>query len=291
MTDAIAKQKVSLSLDADLVAEIEKGGPLSPQVNEALRLEVERRRRRAALETLIEQITEKYGELRVSDTGIREITIVGQAIGMALRGLRPIAEIQYLDYLLYALQIMSDDLASLRWRYATKQFDPSRKIPAETWAALEESLVLTPSSFGLQPWKFLVVENPAVRERLSADSWNQPQVTEASHFVVLTTRTDLVMEDIDAWITRLAEVQEKPVESLAQLRGMIAGFAERMSDDDRRAWNTRARRRRHRPTRSAKPPRGSSAGSPKAMCRSRSACSCCSRASPHCSSTPPTKAG
>ena len=69
-------------------------------------------------------LQEKYGELRVSDTGIRETTIVGQAIGMALRGLRPIAEIQYLDYLLYALQIMSDDLATLRWRTAGGQKAP-----------------------------------------------------------------------------------------------------------------------------------------------------------------------
>ena len=61
-------------------------------------------------------LQKKYGELRVSDTGIREATIVGQAIGLALRGLRPIAEIQYLDYLLYGLQILSDDLASLHWR-------------------------------------------------------------------------------------------------------------------------------------------------------------------------------
>ncbi|MCP4142760.1 MAG: transketolase [Chloroflexi bacterium] len=61
-------------------------------------------------------LQEKYGMLRVMDTGIREVTILGQAIGMAMRGLRPIAEIQYLDYLLYALQLMSDDLANLHWR-------------------------------------------------------------------------------------------------------------------------------------------------------------------------------
>jgi len=69
-------------------------------------------------------LQEKYGLLRVSDTGIRETTIIGQAIGAALRGLRPIAEIQYLDYVLYALQIMSDDLATVRWRSAGGQKCP-----------------------------------------------------------------------------------------------------------------------------------------------------------------------
>ncbi len=66
----------------------------------------------------------KYGELRVSDTGIRETTIIGQAIGLALRGLRPIAEVQYLDYLLYAIQTMSDDLATVHWRSAGGQKAP-----------------------------------------------------------------------------------------------------------------------------------------------------------------------
>jgi pyruvate/2-oxoglutarate/acetoin dehydrogenase E1 component len=69
-------------------------------------------------------LQEKYGALRVSDTGIREATILGQAIGMAMRGLRPICEIQYLDYLLYALQLMSDDLATLHWRTAGGQKAP-----------------------------------------------------------------------------------------------------------------------------------------------------------------------
>lgn len=69
-------------------------------------------------------LQEKYGKLRVSDTGIREASIIGQGIGMALRGLRPIAEIQYLDYLLYGLQLLSDDLASLHYRTVGKQKAP-----------------------------------------------------------------------------------------------------------------------------------------------------------------------
>ena len=72
----------------------------------------------------LEGMQEKYGELRVSDTGIREATILGQGIGMAMRGLRPIAEIQYLDYILYCLQIMSDDLVTVRYRTAGKQKAP-----------------------------------------------------------------------------------------------------------------------------------------------------------------------
>jgi pyruvate/2-oxoglutarate/acetoin dehydrogenase E1 component len=72
----------------------------------------------------LEGMQEKYGETRVADVGIREASIIGQGIGMAMRGLRPIAEIQYLDYLLYAIQIMSDDLATLQYRSAGRQKSP-----------------------------------------------------------------------------------------------------------------------------------------------------------------------
>lgn len=72
----------------------------------------------------LEGLQQKFGDIRISDTGIREATILGQGIGLAMRGLRPIAEIQYLDYVLYALQIMSDDLATLRYRTYGKQKAP-----------------------------------------------------------------------------------------------------------------------------------------------------------------------
>ncbi len=138
------------------------------------------------------------------------------------------------------MSLTSDQLLSaLRWRYATKQFDASRKIAAQTWDAIEQSLVLTPSSFGLQPWKFIVVNKPELRAKLLSESWNQPQVTDASHFVVLAARVDLGSDDIERWIERMAEVQGRTSADFAPLKGMISGFAERMSHDERREWNVR----------------------------------------------------
>lgn len=130
-------------------------------------------------------------------------------------------------------------LTALRWRYATKKFDASRKIPAETWDAIEKSMVLTPSSFGLQPWKFMVIEDLGLRTLLMEESWKQPQVTDASHFIVLTARTELDNTDIDEWISRMSEVQGSAPEALAPLKGMIQGFAQGMSQEARREWNIR----------------------------------------------------
>jgi nitroreductase len=130
-------------------------------------------------------------------------------------------------------------LESLNFRYATKVFDPTRKIEAETWAALEASLVLTPSSFGLQPWRFIVVNSSKIREKLKTSSWGQSQVTDASHLVVFTARTDLSQQDIDAWIRRLSDVQSTPLENLAGYAGMISSFSASMSQSEKQAWNTR----------------------------------------------------
>ena len=130
-------------------------------------------------------------------------------------------------------------LTALRWRYATKKFDPTKKIPATTWDAIEDALVLTPSSFGLQPWKFLVIDHPGLRANLLTESWGQAQVTEASHYLVLTARTDLAAADIDSWMARMAEAQGSSPEILASLKGVIEGFAQAMSHEARHAWNCR----------------------------------------------------
>ena len=130
-------------------------------------------------------------------------------------------------------------LSALRWRYATKKFDSTREIPDATWEAIEDSLILTPSSFGLQPWKFFVIRDPGIRSILAGESWGQPQVTEASHFVILTARTDLNTGDIDAWMARMMEIQGSTPEAVAPLKGMIEGFAQVMSHEARHAWNVR----------------------------------------------------
>jgi nitroreductase len=125
----------------------------------------------------------------------------------------------------------------LNWRYATKQFDPQRKICAEDWAALEDALVLTPSSFGLQPWKFVVVKDPAVREKLMPASWGQKQITDASHLVVFAIKTNLTEKDAEAYIEWIVKVRGVPGEALGMLKEMLIGSVIRgMDENGRREW-------------------------------------------------------
>lgn len=114
-------------------------------------------------------------------------------------------------------------LEALRWRYATKVFDPTRRIPEATWKALEEALVLSPSSFGLQPYRFVVVNDSAKRQQLMPHAWNQRQVVEASHFVVFAARTSVTEAEIEALIRRIAEVRGVSPDQLAGYRQMMVG--------------------------------------------------------------------
>ena len=130
-------------------------------------------------------------------------------------------------------------LAQLNWRYATKKFDAAKKIPAADWAALEESLILAPSSYGLQPWKFIVITDPAVKARLVPASWGQTQPADSSHLVVLAVKTGLGEDHVEKFLDRQVQVRGGTKESLAQYKGMIlaslAGAAKAGTLD---AWQT-----------------------------------------------------
>jgi nitroreductase len=127
----------------------------------------------------------------------------------------------------------SSVIEALHWRYATKKFDPHRAIPADTWSALEEALVLAPSSYGLQPWKFFVVRDASTRTRLSAASHGQRQPIDCSHFVVFACRKDLGAGDVDRFIARIAEVRGVEADSLKGYGDLMKSSA----DNARKAGN------------------------------------------------------
>lgn len=111
----------------------------------------------------------------------------------------------------------------LNWRYAVKKFDSSRKLPAEKWESLAEVLRLTPSSYGLQTWKFLIVQNPELRKALRAASWGQSQVEDCSQYVVFTARKTIDESYIRNYAKRMSEVRGVPVESLDKFVAAVVG--------------------------------------------------------------------
>lgn len=130
-------------------------------------------------------------------------------------------------------------LSALRWRYATKVFDPARTIDPATWAALEQAAVLAPSSYGLQPWRFVVVTDPAVRKQLHPVSWNQRQILDASHLVVFAAKNPPTPADVERHVARTADVRGLPAASLDGLKQMMLGSLSRMTEADAHAWAAR----------------------------------------------------
>ncbi len=130
-------------------------------------------------------------------------------------------------------------LGVLHSRYAVKLFDKDRKIDDATWQTLEEALVLAPSSFGLQPWKFVVITDEALKAELLPHAWNQPSVASCSHLVVFLAKNSLGDEDVQKLMAATAEIRHLPQESLDGYAGMIGGAISHMTPEDMLAWNKR----------------------------------------------------
>ncbi len=129
---------------------------------------------------------------------------------------------------------------ALNWRYAVKRFDPSKKIPSVDWQTLIETLRLTPSSYGMEPWRFVVIENPELRAELRAASWNQSQVTDSSHFVVFLAKDNVSETDIDQYLQRVANARGTTVESLAGFKSMLMkNLVKAMTPEQAFQWSQR----------------------------------------------------
>ncbi|MBP7133916.1 NAD(P)H-dependent oxidoreductase [Patescibacteria group bacterium] len=127
-------------------------------------------------------------------------------------------------------------LKALAWRYATKIFDPAKKITTEDLHTILESGRLSPSAIGLEPWKFLVVENPALREKLRVAAYGQPKVTDAAVLIVFARRTDVREHIAQELLDRAAAQQHVSLESLEGLRNMAEGGIAAKNDVELQAW-------------------------------------------------------
>lgn len=124
----------------------------------------------------------------------------------------------------------------LNWRYAVKKFDPSKKISKAHLEEILEVLRLAPSSFGLQPWKFIVIEDLGLREQIRPFAWNQGQVTECSHLIVLCSLASMDEAYVKTYINHVAEVRSIPLTSLSRYEQMMTGFIKKLNPEARVEW-------------------------------------------------------
>jgi nitroreductase len=128
-------------------------------------------------------------------------------------------------------------LEALNWRYAVKIFDPSKKISEKDLNTILESARLSPSSSGVEMWKFIVVDNPEVRKKLREASFDQPKVTDASHLIIIAYRTDSEENMVRERLERTAKIQNQKVEELEGLKKMLqSGLDQKIKDGTLEAW-------------------------------------------------------
>ncbi|MEO1012783.1 MAG: NAD(P)H-dependent oxidoreductase [Bacteroidota bacterium] len=131
---------------------------------------------------------------------------------------------------------MENYMDALNWRYAVKKFDPSKKVSDHDFDILMEAARLSASSYGLQPYKVLVINDKKMRERLKAVSWGQSQITDASHLIVIANQTDFGDELVDDYLRNAAITREITEESLKDYGAMMKSSLTPLSPDQKAKW-------------------------------------------------------
>ncbi|QZE15156.1 NAD(P)H-dependent oxidoreductase [Halosquirtibacter laminarini] len=130
-------------------------------------------------------------------------------------------------------------LNNLQWRYATKRFAPEMKLTDSELLTIKESIRLAPTSFGLQPFKVYVVEEIALRKKLQAYAWNQPQIVEASHLMVFARKENVSIEDVREFIDNISNVREVDMAHLKGYQDMMNQWVTSMEDEAMKEWTSR----------------------------------------------------
>lgn len=141
-----------------------------------------------------------------------------------------------------SLELPSNEilLRQLEWRYAVKKFDRTRQISDDDWQTLEQSLILTPTSYGLQPYKFIVVTDRATKEAIQPHAWNQSQVRDCSHLVVIAGKEDVTSNDIEHYLARIMEIRGTAPEMLIDFRKTMGSFVTKLKETgELGAWVSR----------------------------------------------------
>jgi nitroreductase len=134
---------------------------------------------------------------------------------------------------------MDTFIENQNWRYATKKFDSSKKISNEDLNTLKEAIRLSSSSYGLQPYTVIIVENPELRAQLQGAAYGQSQVVDASHLIVFANETNVDDKSIDTYINRISETRNIPAESLAGFGDYMKGSINSMPEDVKNIWTAK----------------------------------------------------
>ena len=134
---------------------------------------------------------------------------------------------------------MSNFIENAKWRYATKKFDTTKKVSASDLTTLKEAIRLSASSFGLQLYKVIILENTELRAKLQPASWGQTQIVDASHLIVFANQTTVTDADVDSYIKNVSETRNVPVEALAGYGDYMKGAVGGMPEDVKSIWTAK----------------------------------------------------
>ena len=134
---------------------------------------------------------------------------------------------------------MNTFLDNQNWRYATKKFDANKKVSAQDIEILKEAIRLSTSSYGLQPYKVLIIENPELREALKPAAWNQSQITEASHLIIFANIINIGGGEIDSYVKTISEIRNIPFEDLTGYGAFMKSKIATLPLEERNNWTSK----------------------------------------------------